>query len=36
MWRPIPNVAVKADWTKQETSPRTGLDEINLSLGFMF
>jgi hypothetical protein len=36
MWKPIENVAVKVDWTKQETGARTGLDEINLSLGFMF
>jgi uncharacterized small protein (DUF1192 family) len=36
MWKPIPNVAVKADWTKQETGASTGRDEINLSLGFMF
>ena len=35
-WKPIDNVAVKVDWTQQETGARTGRDEINLSLGFMF
>jgi hypothetical protein len=36
MWKPIDNVSVKLDWTQQETGARTGLDEVNLSLGFMF
>ena len=36
MWKPISSVAVKLDWTRQETGARTGLDEVNLSLGFMF
>jgi hypothetical protein len=35
-WKPIDNIAVKVDWTKQETGARTGRDEINVSLGFMF
>lgn len=36
MWKPIPNVAVKVDWNQSRTGARTGFDEVNASLGFMF
>lgn len=36
MWKPIPNVAVKLDWNQAKNGARTGFDEVNASLGFMF
>ena len=36
MWKPIPNVAVKIDWNRTENSARTGSNEVNAALGFMF
>ena len=36
MWKPIPNIALKLDWNQEKTGARTGLDEVALSLGFMF
>jgi len=36
MWKPIPNVAVKLDWNQIQNGARTGFDEVNASLGFMF
>jgi hypothetical protein len=36
MWKPIPNVAVKADWNQISNAADTGFDELNLALGFMF
>jgi hypothetical protein len=35
-WKPIPNVAVKADWNKAENEARTGVDQFNVGLGFLF
>jgi hypothetical protein len=35
-WKPIPNIAVKADWNKAENEARTGVDQINVALGFLF
>ena len=35
-WKPILNVAVKADWNKIENDARTGTDQLNVALGFMF
>lgn len=35
-YKPIPNVAVKADWNQIENRARTGRDQFNLGLGFYF
>jgi hypothetical protein len=35
-WKPIPNVSVKVDWNRTTTAARTGFDEWNLALGYMF
>ncbi|WP_243288616.1 OprO/OprP family phosphate-selective porin [Geothrix terrae] len=35
-YKPIPNVAVKADWNKIENRAETGRDQFNLGLGFYF
>jgi hypothetical protein len=35
-YRPIPNVAVKADLQRIEDRARTGRDQVNLGLGFYF
>ena len=35
-WKPIPNVAVKADIQKLENRARTGQNQVNLALGFYF
>jgi hypothetical protein len=35
-WKPIPNVVVKADWNKAENEARTGVDQFNVGLGFLF
>ena len=36
MWKPIPNISVKLDWNRGTNEARTGLSEVNASLGFMF
>ncbi|MEE8477626.1 MAG: hypothetical protein V3S19_04610, partial [Gemmatimonadales bacterium] len=36
MWKPITNVAVKADYQFRRNAARTGVDQLNLSLGFLF
>ncbi|HZN55157.1 MAG TPA: hypothetical protein VFB67_07535 [Candidatus Polarisedimenticolaceae bacterium] len=36
MWKPIPNISVKLDWNRATNEARTGLSEVNASLGFMF
>jgi hypothetical protein len=35
-WRPIPNVAIKADWQDLGDAADTGVDRFNLALGWMF
>lgn len=35
-YKPIPNVAVKADWNQIENRARTGRSQFNLGLGFYF
>ncbi len=35
-WKPILNVAVKADLNRIENEARTGVDQVNLALGFLF
>jgi len=35
-WKVIPNVVVKADWNKSENEARTGVDQVNVGLGFLF
>ena len=35
-WKVIPNVVVKADWNKSENQARTGVDQFNVGLGFLF
>lgn len=35
-WKPILNVAVKADYSRIENEARTGVDQFNLALGFLY
>jgi hypothetical protein len=35
-WKVIPNVVVKADWNKSENEADTGVDQVNVGLGFLF
>lgn len=35
-WKPIPNVAIKLDWNKIENEARTGVDQVNLAVGYLF
>jgi hypothetical protein len=35
-WKMIPNVVVKADWNTYENEARTGVDQFNVGLGFLF
>ncbi len=35
-YKPIPQIAVKADWTRAENRARTGRDQFSLSLGYTF
>ena len=35
-WKPIQSVVVKADWNKAENEARTGVDQFNVGLGFLF
>jgi hypothetical protein len=35
-WKPIPNVVVKADWNVVENAARTGVDQANLAVGYLF
>ncbi len=35
-YKPIPNVAVKADWNQIENRAETGRDQFNVGLGFYF
>lgn len=35
-YKPIPQIAVKADWTRGENRARTGRDQFSLSLGYTF
>ena len=36
MWRPITNIAVKGDYQIRENGARTGVNQWNLNLGFLF
>lgn len=35
-YKPIPNVAVKADWQDRKNKAGTGVDQFNLALAYMF
>ncbi len=35
-FKPIPQVALKADWTRDENRARTGRDQFSLALGYTF
>ncbi|HJW07984.1 MAG TPA: hypothetical protein VJ483_00015 [Holophagaceae bacterium] len=35
-WKPIPNVAVKVDFSRIENRAKTGRDQFNLALGYYF
>ncbi|HEX6851335.1 MAG TPA: hypothetical protein VF139_07980 [Candidatus Polarisedimenticolaceae bacterium] len=35
-WKPIPNIAIKLDWNKFENEARTGVDQVNLAVGYLF
>ncbi len=36
MWKPITNVAVKMDYQARRNAAGTGVDQLNVSLGFLF
>jgi len=36
MWKPITNVAVKTDYQFRRNAARTGVDQWNVALGFLF
>lgn len=36
VWKPIPQIAVKADWNRVRNEAATGVDQFNASLGFLF
>lgn len=36
VWKPIPQIAVKADWNRVRNDATSGIDQINASLGFLF
>ena len=35
-WRPIPNVVLKADYVLQRNEADTGVDEVDVALGYLF
>ena len=35
-WKPIDRVVVKADWRDVSDDARTGLDQINVGIGYIF
>jgi hypothetical protein len=35
-WKPLLNIVVKADWNKIENEAKTGADQINVALGYLF
>ncbi len=35
-WKPIPQVVLKADWNEISNEAGTGVDQINVALGFLF
>jgi hypothetical protein len=35
-YRPIPNIALKADWEDFDDAAGTGRDRLNLALGWLF
>jgi len=36
VWKPIPHIAVKADYDRVENEARSGVDRFQLALGFLF
>lgn len=36
MWKPITNIAVKADYTLDSNQAETGINQFNVSLGYLF
>ena len=35
-WKPLPRIAVKADWAIQRNEADTGVDQFSLALGYLF
>lgn len=35
-WKPLPNIALKADYQIQSNEARTGVNQLNASLGYLF
>ena len=35
-WKPLPNIALKADYQIQRNEARTGIDQLNAALGYLF
>jgi hypothetical protein len=36
MWRPVPNVSLKADYQIVRTDAETGVNQLNVNLGYLF
>jgi hypothetical protein len=36
VFKPIDNIAVKGDWQKRHNAARTGTNQWNLALGYLF
>lgn len=36
MWKPIPQVSLKADWQIQRNEAETGVDQLNVNVGYLF
>lgn len=36
MWKPIPNVSVKADWQLHGNEANTGVNQFNVNIGYLF
>jgi hypothetical protein len=36
MWKPLPNISVKADYLVSSTEAETGVNQLNVNLGYLF
>ena len=36
MWKPLPNIAVKADYLVSSNEAETGVNSLNVNLGYLF
>jgi hypothetical protein len=36
MWKPLPNVSLKADYQIVQNEAETGINQLNVNLGYLF